>query len=78
MRKRNLLFVPLMSLGLALAACAPKNMIDADALNGVLEPVLDRHDAYVEADGDLDPAERDTFLLSSELLRTTVDEARKD
>lgn len=75
---KKITYITLGSALLMLASCAPKNSIDADAFDGVLDPVLDRHDAYVVADEDLDPAERDTFLISSDLLRAAVEEAKKE
>lgn len=63
---------------LALTACGPKNTIDADAMAGVMEPVLDRHDHYVNNDPSLADVERESFLRSSTLVREMVDTARNE
>lgn len=65
----------LLGASLALGACAPKQSIDANALSGVMTPVLDRHDAYVAGDDSLDATQKEIFLRSSGQLRSTVDEA---
>ena len=62
----------------ALASCAPRKVINAEAISGPLSTVLDRHDAYVSADGNLLPVERETFLRSSDLIRATLQEALKE
>lgn len=56
----------------ALAACSPQGTINASALQGVMEPVLDRHDAYVSADDSLLDFQKETYLRSSELIREMV------
>ena len=66
------------TLGLILACttlvgCGGRGMIRADALKGVQDPVLDRHDAYVRADSTLTPTEVDIFLQSSAQMRSIVD-----
>jgi hypothetical protein len=50
--------------------------IQADALAGVMYPVLDRHDAYVRADQTLQQVEIDSYLRSSMLIRDMVIEAQ--
>lgn len=60
---------------ISLSGCGPDQTIDAKALNGVVRPVLERHDEYVEKDSSLQQVERDTYLRSSELVRQLVDEA---
>ena len=65
-----LAIVPLLFLG----GCQP-NKVDARALSGVMYPVLDRHDAYVQADDTLELVERSTALRSSELVRELVETA---
>lgn len=60
-----------------MAGCCPPHTINAHALDGVMTPVLDRHDAYVQQDETLFPAERETALRSSDLIRTLVEESLK-
>ena len=63
-------------LALAASSCV-QGMIRADAIAGLVEPVTDRHDAYVETDEGLADEQRRVYLRSSELLRAVVEEARK-
>lgn len=74
---------------LTLASCSPAHTVDAAVLNGVVQPVCDRHDAYVNtglypdglnADGSqkwraLSPTEQSTYLRSSTLAKTIIDTA---
>lgn len=60
----------------ALVGCGGRGQINANAFGGVLDPVLDRHDAYVEGDANATQLEKDTWLRSSQMLRSTVDIAR--
>lgn len=61
---------------LAVVAC-DAGKVDAEALDGVMHPVLDRHDAYVIEDESLEEVERSTALRSSEIIRRLVDEAKE-
>ena len=56
---------------LFLAGCST-NTIHVDALQGVLGPVLERHDTYIGKDAKLSDVERRAFLRSSEMLRAVV------
>lgn len=51
-------------------------MIRASALDRTLNPVMDRHDKYVEADQTLTPEERRLQLRSTVLLRRLIQEAK--
>lgn len=62
---------------LCLTGCAT-NMIRADAIDGTLRRVAERHDVYIQADPDLDELERDIYLRDTELLRRLLDEAGKE
>lgn len=75
-KTRNRALAAALSIGaLTLVGCGGRGMIRASVLQGVMDPVLDRHDTYVQADGSLTPVEQETFLRSSELLRQVVDTA---
>jgi hypothetical protein len=58
-----------------LAACSPQHTVDAAALQGVMVPVLDRHDGYVSEDSSLELVEKEAFLRSSTLIRQMVETA---
>lgn len=64
-------------LALFLAACS-QGMINVDALEGLVEPVAARHDAYVEADDSLDVAAKADFLRSTAILRDILAAAREE
>lgn len=51
--------------------------ISASVIEGPIKKVTARHDDYVQADENLGSTERDTYLLSSELLQRLVAEAKK-
>ena len=76
----NMLIACLLSIAtLALGACSgPKSSVDARAMSNVATPVMDRHDAYVNADESLSEVERSTYLRSTELMRSTLEEALDD
>lgn len=76
--KRRLLTITAVAVCVTLVGCGPKKTIDAEAMNGVARPVLERHDSYVRDDASLEQVEKDTFLRSSELVRQLLDEALKD
>lgn len=58
-----------------LVACAPTRQVDAEALSGVVDPVLARHDAYVNADETLTDTAQETYLRSSAQIRAVLNEA---
>ncbi len=62
---------------LVLSACAPSNYIRVDAIDGPLNRVCDRHDAYTSADTSLTDLQRRTRLKTTELLRKVVEEAKE-
>jgi len=55
----------------------PGGFVKASVLEPVLEPVLDRHDTWLQADAALPAVSRRTALRSSKLLRRILKEARK-
>lgn len=59
----------------ATGCTGPKFQMDARAIDGMMQPVMDRHDAYVTRDQQLSPTERETYLRSSALLRSIQDTA---
>jgi len=65
-----------LTLTLLLVGCCSGH-VDADAITPVLTPVLQRHDAYVEADPKLDALEKRTALRSAKLLRLTLEAAKE-
>ena len=73
----KLFFPILLLICVLLAVGGCKGMIAVDSVDGILQPVLDRHDAYVTADPNLAVVERSTFLRSTELLRRVVDTAKE-
>jgi len=58
----------------ALASCSGKTL-SADVLDPPIQRVLDRHDTYVILDTSLSDVERSTYLRSSKLVRTILDES---
>ena len=63
-------------LGLLCASCPAerRGTLDPHAFWPTpLESVLERHDAYVEADPSLEDLEREIYLGSSEAVRSTVE-----
>jgi hypothetical protein len=54
--------------------------VRADAIDGLVQKVADRHDRFVKGEPnaeDRDPKNKDTFLRSTELLRKTLKEAQQ-
>ena len=72
--KRTLAMLTLLLVLFVLVGCKGTK-IDANAFNGVMEPVLERHDFYVTNDDSLSDAERESFLRSSALMRSIVETA---
>lgn len=60
---------------LGAVGCSERGTIRAAAIDGVMQPVLDRHDAYVENDDSLAPVQTETYLRSSAQLRGAIDDA---
>ena len=73
--KRTTIIVSALLCALAIAGCGPDKVVGAEALAGVMYPVLNRHDAYIEADQTLTGVEQDTALRSSALCRELVETA---
>ena len=63
---------------LLVTGCGPDKVVGAEAMAGVMYPVLERHDAYVEADQSLTGVEQSTALRSSALMRELVETALAD
>jgi hypothetical protein len=57
-----------------LASCQT-GMIRADAIDGPVNRITERHDAYVREDDSLSDEEKAIYLRSSELLRRILAEA---
>jgi hypothetical protein len=69
-------FLALVFAASMLASCQT-GMIRADAIDGPVNRITDRHDAYVKADDSLSNEEKSIYLRSSELLRRVIAEAGK-
>lgn len=63
-------------LTLMFASCQT-GMIRADAIDGPVNRISDRHDAYVKEDASLSADEKAIYLRSSELLRRVIAEAKR-
>ncbi len=76
MRKRIIIELILLVLTLiSMVGCAGRGMISVDRLRPVIEPVMQRHDTYVQIDPDLSIQDRADFLRSTELLHEVLDAA---
>jgi hypothetical protein len=62
---------------LALSGCSPAGYVRAEAIDGLVTRICDRHDAYVKADPSLAADKRGTYLDSSKVLRQVLAEAKK-
>jgi hypothetical protein len=60
---------------LFMAGCQPKRTINADAIDVPMSAIMDRHDAYVSADPELDEVSRGIYLRSTTLMRRLLDTA---
>lgn len=60
-----------------MTGCASRGQIDAEAAAGILEPVVQRHQGYVQNDPNLSDVERSTYLRSGALAQKLLDEARR-
>lgn len=74
---KSRIFVSSAALAVAalLGGCTPGGYVSAEALDGLLDPILSRHDAYVVADPAKDPDQKERETRSSEIVRTMVQEA---
>lgn len=61
----------------AFSGCST-GMIRVEAIQDSVERICDRHDSYVQQDGELDDVQRESQLLTSHLLRQVIAEAAKD
>ena len=69
-------FLALLFAASMLASCQ-MGMIRADAIDGPVNRISDRHDAYVKEDDSLSDEEKSIYLRSSELLKRIIAEAGK-
>ncbi len=60
-----------------LSACS-SGMIHVDAIEGLVEPLTARHDAYVQNDENLSDELKGDYLRSSDILRAVLEEAKDD
>lgn len=60
-----------------LCGCGTPGYIRADAIDGTVKRIRQRHDFYVKADSELAPLERRANLRDTELLETALNEAKK-
>lgn len=77
MRVKMLAVAVLCIAGVAMSGCA-RGMVRAKPLQDNIQPVLERHDKYVENDNDLSPTERRTYLRTTKLIRETLSEALRE
>jgi len=76
LKKAMVLLVAILLLG---ASGCSKGMIRADAIDGLVEDVCNRHDKILRGEIKLDQVsaeDKATYLRSTEILRRTVKEAR--
>jgi len=67
----------LLAIGLlGLAGCSTEGYVKVENIEDLVEPVCDRHDAYVIADPTLEPEKRASELRSTEILRRVLREAK--
>lgn len=55
-----------------------KGYVSVEAIGPSVGIMADRHDGYVAADTSLSDVERRTALRTSQILRTVIEEARKE
>lgn len=58
------------------AGCSSQGMISAAAVDAPFRAVMDRHDAYVQADATLADAQKQAFLRTSQIARAVLDAAK--
>ena len=68
-------FLALVFAASMLASCQ-MGMIRADAIDGPVNGITARHDAYVQEDDSLSDEEKSIYLRTSELLRRIITEAK--
>ncbi len=66
-----------LAVALLASGCSSKGMISAENTWPAVEIVLDRHDAYVNADPNLDAPKRASELRTSAMIRQAYVEAQK-
>jgi hypothetical protein len=58
--------------------CMRKGYVKVSAIEGLVDKVSTRHDAYVDADDSLSDLKKRTYKRSTELLRKVVAEAKDE
>lgn len=64
----------------AAVGCSTKGYVRADAIDGLIDKVAARHDRFVKGEPsaeDKDPANRESWLRSTMILRAVVKEAKE-
>ena len=56
------------------SGCCP-GMVRVEAIDGTVDSITERHDAYVEADTTLTDEQKEVYLRSTELLQKLLKEA---
>ena len=69
--------LPAIVLLAALSSSCKGNMIRADAIDGLVREVAERHDRYVGADAALSETQKSVYLRSTELLRAVIEAAKQ-
>lgn len=62
---------------LVLTGCGTPGYVRADAIEGTVRGLVQRHDAYVEADESLSDLDRRIHLRDGELLLRLIEEAQR-
>jgi len=66
-------------LGLILAGCGDKGYIRAEAIDGLVDKVSERHDAMLNGTLDpksVSPEDKATYLRSTQILREAINAAK--
>lgn len=60
-----------------LIGCGTPGYIRADAIEGTVTAIIDRHDAYVDNDPSLKELERRIYKRGGELIKMLIEEAQR-
>jgi len=63
-------------LAFSVMSCSAPRMVSVDAIEPALTSVIERHDAYVQADSTLDTYLKTLYLRTTELLKKLLEEAK--
>jgi len=63
-------------LAFSVMSCSAPRMVSVDAIEPALVEVINRHDAYVQADSTLDTYLKTLYLRTTELLKKLLEEAK--